>query len=71
MTDAATTQVISGLSEIIQENLRDYSREYWSPRYSSDQSEAELRFAKQRILELRKMREDFENLMFGLEKDSL
>lgn len=66
-----TLKVSYALSRIISQELQALSSEYWTPRFASDQMEAELSFRRQRIDGLRKQREDFENLMFGLSKEAL
>ena len=69
MSVTQTKQVVDGLSELIAQELAALSSEYWQPRYAADQSDSELKFRRQRIGELRAMRQQFENTMFGLAKD--
>lgn len=63
------SEVVSGLSSIIASELMALAHEHWMPRMASDQSDSELAFRKLRLDSLRKIRADFENLMFGLEAE--
>jgi hypothetical protein len=66
-----TAGVVAGLGAIIRAELAAFSSEYWSPHMASEQSEAELKFRRKRITALRVMRSEFENLMYGMEHDTL
>lgn len=57
---------VASLSSIIRAELQALSGEYWTPRFQADQMDAELKYRRERIAFLRKQREDFENLMFGV-----
>lgn len=63
--------VIDGITSIICFELQAFSSEYWQPRLAADQMDAELKFRKTRIVELRRIREETENLLFGLDRDAL
>ena len=72
MNDPLNTEVVTQhLSRLIASELQAMSSEYWQPRFASDQMDSELNFRKTRIKELRRLRHEFENLMFGLDKDTL
>ena len=61
--------VVEGLSVLIATELRALSSEHWEPRFASGQMVAELKFRRERITRLRTLRAEFENIMFGLEKE--
>lgn len=63
--------IVNGLSKLITAELQALSSEYWQPRYVADQMDAELKFRRERIIGLRGIRHDLENLMFGLERDTV
>lgn len=63
--------IVNALGEEIASELKALSSEHWQPRLMADQMDAELKFRRERIAFLRKMREDYENVMFGLDRDSL
>lgn len=69
MDDNQRINIVSDLSYLIAGELSAFSSEYWQPKFAADQMDAELKFRKERIEGLRTMRKDFENLMFGLERD--
>lgn len=68
MTDHAT-QVIDNISRLIAQEMSALSHEYWTPKYSADQSDAELKFRKARVVRLQDIRTELEFLMYGLERD--
>lgn len=61
--------VVEGVSVLIATELRALSSEHWQPRFTADQMDAELKFRRERITRLRILRAEFENIMFGLEKE--
>lgn len=72
MNEPLNTEVVTQhLSRLIASELQALSSEYWQPRFTADQMDSELDFRKTRITELRRLRHEFENLMFGLDKDTL
>lgn len=64
-----TLMIVHQISDTICAELRALSGEYWSPSFSTDQSDSELTFRRERIEFLRRTRHDFENAMFGIGKD--
>ena len=72
MSESLNTEVVTQhLSRLIASELHAMSSEYWQPRFAADQMDSELNFRKMRIKELRRLRHEFENLMFGFDKDTL
>lgn len=72
MSESLNTEVVTQhLSRLIASELQAMSSEYWQPRFAADQMDSELNFRKMRIKELRRLRHEFENLMFGFDKDTL
>lgn len=66
-----TRKVTRGLSQIIQDELTALSSEYWQPRFTADQTDVELKYRRDRIIFLRKMREEFENQMNGVRPEAV
>ena len=56
-------EVVNKLSEIIASDLRAQHKEEWFPSTSADLMDATIKFHKERAQKLRKIREEFEDLM--------
>lgn len=69
MSQDAIHAVVAGLSEIIRSELAALSDEHWNPKLTPDQSYDELAFRRKRLVFLRKVRDDFEDRMFGMGRD--
>lgn len=64
-------QAVESISGMIAQELRALSSEHWSPRWSADQSEAEMKFRRERIERLRTMRDDLEDVAHGMSPGSV
>lgn len=59
-------RVVLNLSALIAQELKALSSEFWTPQFNPDQMDSELEFRRKRIVKLRVIREEFENIMHGL-----
>lgn len=64
--EKAETDIVEGLTGLILIELKRLSSECWEPKFMSDRSDAEIKFRRNRIKELRQMRHDFENAIVGV-----
>lgn len=64
--DQAREQVVEGLSYIIRTSIRQKNLEENAPAYTPDESKAYIQERVQRIATLRRIRDEFENLLGGV-----
>jgi hypothetical protein len=64
-TKAVTHNVVEQLGVLITHAMTSRAYHSWNPSHSADEDEAKIRLYASRVAQLRKLREDFEDLMFG------
>lgn len=66
MSKAEVNEVVNLMSEQILQSLSGVAQEQYYPQRSSDESDAYMKAGIERATKLRKIREEYENLMTGV-----
>ncbi len=61
------SEVVNNLGALIENALKGYQFAYYTPTFDSDKMDAQLKFYKNQAKELRRLRNEFEEVMYGLE----
>lgn len=64
-TKAVAFSVVEGLSTLITHAMASRTFHSWNPSHSADEDDAKMKRYGERVVKLRRLREEFEDLMFG------
>lgn len=64
-TKAVAHNVVEGMSTLITHAMISQTYHSWNPSHSADDDDAKMKRYKERVVRLREIRNQFEDLMFG------